>query len=97
MYNALKSSLASWNNRTTEREKIQHLYIVLAAGLIVVAGIFGLANQSLGRQILTWALIAAGVFLVNAISWALLQSFVILRVEPTPKAKSQTNKSSRKK
>lgn len=82
MLQSIKSSLANWNDTTTDREKLQHAYIACALILLIVAGVFGLLNQVLGQQILTGAIAAAGVFLINAIAWALLQSFILLRVTP---------------
>jgi ammonia channel protein AmtB len=84
MYQSLKTSLNSWNNTTTDRQKLQHMYIASAVFLTVVAGVLGLLNQSLGQQILAIAIAAAAAFLINAIAWALLQSFVLLRLEAKP-------------
>lgn len=100
MYQSIKKSLSNWNDTTTEREKLQHAYIAVAAALLIVAGIFGLLNHSLGQQILAGAIAAAGIFLVNAVAWALLQSFVLLRVsadkppktEPKPTRKTSIKK-----
>ena len=84
MYESLKSSLNSWNDTTTDRSKLQHFYIAIAACLLIVAGVIGLLNQSLGQQLLAIAIAAAGIFLVNAVAWALLQSFVLFRLRETP-------------
>ena len=80
MYHSLKESLTAWSLETTERQKLQHTYIAIAIGLLVVAGVFGLINQDLGQQILAVAIAAAAIFLVNAIIWALLQSFILFRI-----------------
>ena len=87
MYNTAKTSLTSWNDRTSDREKIQHVYIAVAITALLAAGIFGLANQTLGRQVLTIAIIAGAAFLVNALAWALLQSFVLFKLETKPSKK----------
>jgi tellurite resistance protein TehA-like permease len=89
MYQSLKIALNSWNDSTTDRQKLQHTYIAVAVALLIVAGVLGLINQPLGQQILAIAIAAAVVFLVNAVIWALLQSFVLLRVTITPKPVSR--------
>jgi small-conductance mechanosensitive channel len=87
MYESSKSSLRAWNESTTDRTKLQHFYIAIAVLLLVVAGVIGLLNQNLGQQILAVAIAAAGIFIVNAIAWALLQSFVLFRLRETPVAR----------
>lgn len=84
MYNSLKQSLSSWNDQTSDRQKLQHTFIGVALTLVVVAGVLGLLNQSLGQQILAVAIASAGVFLVNAVVWALLQSFVLFKLRESP-------------
>ena len=84
MYQSLKSALTTWNNTTSDRTKLQHFYIAIAAVLLIIAGVIGLLNQSLGQQLLAIAIAAAGIFLVNAVAWALLQSFVLFRLRETP-------------
>ena len=95
MYESIKSSLASWSNTTTDREKLQHLYATSALALLIVAGVIGLLNQALGQQILAVAIAATGVFLVNAVAWALLQSFVLFRIPKHPRSQP-TLKSAKK-
>lgn len=77
MLQTLKSMLIDWNNRYSERAKLQHTYLVLAAAGIVVAGLVGLLNYDASRAILRVCFAGLGIVLVNAIAWALLFSFVI--------------------
>jgi tellurite resistance protein TehA-like permease len=90
MYQSIKQSLTRWSDETTDRQKLQHTYITVALALLLVAGVLGLVNQSLGQQVLAVAIAAAAVFLINAVAWALLQSFVLLRLTMTPKQVVQT-------
>lgn len=90
MYESMKFSLNAWNDTTSDRSKLQHMYIATALALLVVAGVLGLLNQSLGQQILAIAIAAAAVFLVNAIAWALLQSFVLFRLKERPTIEAKT-------
>lgn len=85
MYQSTKDLLARWDAQTTDRQKLQHTYIALASALLVVAGILGLLNQPLGQQVLAFAIASAAAFLINAVAWALLQSFVLLRLTIQPK------------
>lgn len=89
MYQSIKEFLTRWDAQTTDRQKMQHAYISLAITLVIAAGIFGLLNQYLGQQILAIAIACAGIFLVNAVAWALLQSFILMNL--TSKAEKSTS------
>jgi len=80
MFESIKETLASWNAKTSERAKLQHAYIVIAALLLVTAGIVGLLNRDLGQNILAVAIVSAAMFLANAIAWSLLQSALLVRL-----------------
>ena len=101
MYQSVKESLTRWSVETTDRQKLQHTYITTALGLLLVAGVLGLINQPLGQQVLAIAIATAAVFLINAVAWALLQSFVLLRLTIAPKTtrteKPKTTPKTRKK
>lgn len=83
MFTTISSSLREWNESTDARQKLQHAYLVATCVLVLGAGIIGLINYDLGQKILLGAFICVVVFLVNAIAWALLQSFVLLRLSAT--------------
>lgn len=96
----IKESLARWSQRTTDRQKLQHMYTSIALGLVLAAGVLGLVNQQLGQQVLAAAIASAAVFLINSVAWALLQSFVLLKVATTRPVKTtpqQKPKATRKK
>lgn len=86
MYQSIKQSLRDWSGETSDRQKLQHTYIAVAVALLLFAGVLGLMNHALGQQVLAAAIIAAAVFLANAVTWALLQSFVLLRLTVQPKS-----------
>lgn len=94
MFSTIVKSLQEWNTSTDSRQKLQHAYLAGALALILGAGIIGLINYELGQKILLAAFICIAVFLANAIAWALLQSFVLLRISDSGKSLS---KSARKK
>lgn len=90
MFDSLKESLQKWNTKYDARAKLQHTYILAAVGLVLAAGVIGLANHDLGQHILMAAIISAAVFLANAVVWSLLQSAVLSRIatrKNTPRRK----------
>ena len=84
MITALKTMLAEWNTRYSERVKLQHAYVVLSIVGIVVAGLVGLLNYDASRTILRVCFFGLGIFLVNAIAWALLYSLVVNKLPARP-------------
>lgn len=92
MFESLKESLTKWNAETDERVKLQHVYMTVAVGLALCAGIVGLMNHQLGQNILVVAIISAGIFLANAVVWALLQSAISSRLTRRPSTKNNKNK-----
>lgn len=92
MITTIKSALHEWNETTDGRQKLQHAYVVSAAVLVLVAGILGLINYDLGQKILFVAILAIAMFFINAVAWALLQSFVLLRISASKTADKLTSK-----
>lgn len=80
MFVYLKTALEDWNSSTDSRKKLQHAYLAAAFALLLAAGIVGLINYDLGQKILFIAIVAGAMFLANSVAWALLQSFVLLRI-----------------
>lgn len=80
MLQSLKESLQTWNKAHDDRAKLQHTYIVVALAVLVLAGLVGLINYDLGQSILFSAIVFSFAFIVNAVVWALLQSFVLSRL-----------------
>lgn len=91
MYTALKKFLTSWNDTTSDRDKLQHLYLTVALALLILAGVLGLINHTLGQQILAVSIASAAVFLINAVAWALLQSFVLLRINRSEEKRARVS------
>lgn len=84
MLQTLKTMLTDWNQRYSERAKLQHAYLVAAVFGIVLAGLVGLLNYDASRAILRICFAGLGIVLVNAIAWALLFSFVINKLPKKP-------------
>jgi hypothetical protein len=84
MIATLRDMLTEWNTRHSERAKLQHTYIVLSIVGIVIAGLVGLLNYDASRLILRVCFIGLGIFLVNAIAWALVYSLVVTKLPVRP-------------
>lgn len=80
MIESLRTSLALWQTKTSDRTKLQHAYIIMAVGLLILAGIIGLLNRALGQNILVISILSATLFLTNAVVWSLLQSAILSRI-----------------
>lgn len=81
MFESIITSLVRWNESTDNRLKLQHTYVVASVVLVVVAGILGLLNYTVGQYLLTAAIISIVLFLLNGVTWALLQSVVLDRLK----------------
>ncbi len=87
MFQDFKESLARWNNTTTERQKLQHTYLIIIVATIVIAGMVSLVSAKQGHQLARVALIAIGTFITNAVVWNLLNSAVLSKLPSRPKKK----------
>lgn len=92
MLASLIESLTSWHQKNDDRTKLQQLYIILAVALLLLAGVIGLINHELGQSILAAAIVMAGLFLVNAVAWSLLQSAILSRIPKRTNGTSRTKK-----
>jgi len=87
MIESMKTALTTWNTTTPERRKLQHVYLALAAIVVLLAGLVSLINPTLGHNSLIIAGIAFGAFLTNAIVWNLLSALVLVKLPGKPKRK----------
>ena len=79
MLQAIKELLINWNTTHSERVKLQHAYLAACIFGLVAAGLVGLLNYDASRTILRVCFAGLGIFVVNAIAWALLNSLVLTR------------------
>lgn len=77
MVETIKKIIKDWNSNYSERQKLQHAYLVVGVGGIVVAGLFSLVSADLGQQILSVALGALAIFVINMLFWALVIGLVV--------------------
>lgn len=80
MYNSLFNAVLEWNKSTNERQKLQHVYIVLIMLSVIVAGIVALIDAPTGQNILLVTAVAGAIFLANAIIWSLVESVFVARL-----------------
>lgn len=80
MITSVRNALHDWSATTDSRQKLQHTYAGAAICLVIAAGMIGLVNYDLGQRILLIAIVSVALFFINAITWALLQSFVLLKL-----------------
>ena len=99
MYKLLLESLVEWNQKASERVKLQYSYVASAALLIIAAGLIGMLNYDLGQRLTAIALLALGIFLANLVVWTLLDGIVFSRLrrmseskKPAPKPTARTTR-----
>ena len=80
MNDSIKKILVEWNTKTTERQKLQQTYALIACVSLIIAGIISLINYTLGQRLLLVAILALFTLIVNMIIWALLQSLILLKI-----------------
>ena len=91
MIEVIQQVLATWNSRTNDKQKLQQTYVGGAISLLLAAGLVSLLNYQAGQSMLLIALIAFGMFVVNGVVWALLQSFLLrLPADTLPAATKKT-------
>ena len=89
MFESLKTSLSTWDAKTSDRVKLQHAYLIIAITLLIVAGVIGLMNREFGQNILVIAILSAAMFLANAVAWSLLQSALLMRIAASKRSTSR--------
>ncbi|MBC7565013.1 hypothetical protein H7100_02145 [Candidatus Saccharibacteria bacterium] len=87
MYESLKTALYTWNTKTNERQKLQHVYLVIIVAGILIAGVVTLVNADLGHNIVLVALFAIVVYVANAVVWNLLKAGLLSKIPTRLKRK----------
>lgn len=80
MYSVLNDALKQWNKNNDRHTKLQHIYLLAAVGVLVLAGLVGLINYGIGQNLLKASVALIGVFVINAVAWALADSFIVSRL-----------------
>jgi hypothetical protein len=80
MFNSMYNGLLEWNRTNDDRQKLQHVFLVIAILSVVLAGLVSLIDPVIGQDILVVTLVSGGIFLINAVIWSLVESAVIARL-----------------
>lgn len=80
MFTSIHDTLLQWFKSTNDRRKLQHSYLALALSVLLIAGLAGLIDYGFGQMLLQVVYVLLVVFVVNAVIWALLESFVFSRL-----------------
>lgn len=77
----IRDYLKNWNDVRDDRVKLQHSYAAIALLALVLAGLFGLVNYTVGQNLLLVALAFGILFVINAVAWALIHSFILSGID----------------
>ena len=86
MMSIIKQLLIDWNSEKNQRIKLQQAYLVIVVLMAIASGLVTLVNISLGRAIIMSAAILALVYIVNSISWLVLDMIVSKKIDLIAKA-----------
>ena len=86
MMSIIKQLFIGWNSEKNQRIKLQQAYLVLVVLMAIASGLVTLVNISLGRTIIMFAAILALVYIVNSISWLVLDMIVSKKIDLIAKA-----------
>ena len=89
MMSIIKQLLIDWNSEKNQRIKLQQAYLVLVVLMAIASGLVTLVNLSLGRAIIMPAAVLALVYIVNSISWLVLDMIVSKKIDLIAKVPSK--------
>ena len=89
MMSIIKQLLIDWNSEKNQRIKLQQAYLVIVVLMAIASGLVTLVNLSLGRTIIKSAAILALVYVVNSISWLVLDMIVSKKIDLIAKVPSK--------
>lgn len=77
MKEVLLDILVKWNKEKGERVKLQNAYFTSVFALAIIAGLVTLISPSTGQTIIIIAAVFSAVYLINAVSWVILEGALI--------------------
>lgn len=80
MLETIRTGVSQWNQRTSERQKLQQSYVILLFVVIFIAGLVSLFNATRSRQLMYAALALLITLTVNFVAWGLLQTFILAKL-----------------
>ncbi len=87
MKKLLEQVLLEWNSNKNQRTKLQQAYFVLVVILATASGLITLLSIDLGRILINISAILSATFVINAVSWALLEALVDNKIDKNKKSK----------
>jgi uncharacterized membrane protein len=76
MFESLRTTATEWNQRTDDKQKLQHSLVALLLATVFLAGVVSLFNDTRSRQLMYVALALITTFVVNFVVWNLLKASV---------------------
>ncbi|HSW99885.1 MAG TPA: hypothetical protein VLH38_02505 [Patescibacteria group bacterium] len=83
MFEHFMALIRNWATTTSDRQKLQHTYIVLMILVTLVAGVVTFLDAKKGHQVMYVVVLMAIAFLANAVVWNLLNSAFLSKLTPT--------------
>jgi len=77
MFENVRTAVTQWNQRTSDRQKLQHSYVVLLLAVIFLAGIVSLFSGERSRQLMYIAFALITTLVVNFLVWSLLKTTIL--------------------
>lgn len=77
MINGLNNALLEWFRSTSDRKKLQHVYLIILILSVVLAGLVSLIDPNTGQDILLVSAAAGAIYIINAVLWALFESTLL--------------------
>lgn len=96
MFETLRTAAAQWNQRTSDRQKLQQSYVVLLLIDILLAGLVSLFNATRSRQLMYVAFALITTLIVNYIVWGLLKTTVLDKLPRQVRATATPRRTNRR-
>ena len=87
MFESMQEYIRKWNTTKTEREKLQGIFFALGSTIVLLAGLMTFINAEVGYNMVTVGLVLLAVFIINGVSWHLLSSVILSKLNTRPRKK----------
>lgn len=77
MFETVKTALITWNQRSTDMQKLQHSYIVLLMLTVFGAGLVSLFSGDRSRELMYVGLALITTVVINFVVWSLLKTTLL--------------------
>lgn len=81
MFEHLQGLAKNWATTTSERQKLQHAYLVLIIAVTFVAGAVALFDAAKAHTVMRIVLVMVIAFGANAIVWHLMNSALLSKLD----------------